>query len=176
MSRRLLALAVATALAAPAAVRGGPPTPTPDPLAMVVRVGVMKGSRGDTPLPVATRPSYEGTAFEGWDPSADNEELKALLGLRQIVEHGRAMVAAASDNATFSVAIVADGRRYEMLATLTGVRDEVVLLEITLKEDDREVSRPALGLKLGQRGVACARVQRGPDEAFVFFVLQVDRR
>jgi hypothetical protein len=176
MSRRHLAAALTAVTAALAATGGAPPGPTPDPLAFLVRVGFMMGSRSDTPPLVAATPSFDGTAFEGWDPGADNRELRALLGLRQIVERGRAVLTVASENPSFSVAIAADNRRYEMVATLTGVRSDVVLLEVTLKEDDREVSRPALGLKLGQRGVACARVQRGPDEAFVFFVLQVDRQ
>jgi hypothetical protein len=175
MSRHLVA-SIAAALAVVAAASGSELRAASEPTGLVVRVGFMMGSRGDAPLPVATRPAGENNVFDDWDPTADNEELMSLLGLRQLVELARAMVTTASDNRSFSLAIVADKRHYELLATVNGMRDDNVFLDITLKEDGREVSRPRLGLRLGQKGVACARVQRGRDEAFVFFVLQVDRQ
>jgi len=173
--KRALVLPIAAVFAAIVAGGDVEPPATPEPAGLVVRVGFMMGSRGDAPLPVATRPPGENNVFDGWDPTADNAELKDLLGLRQIVELGRAMVLIVSDYRPFSLALVADKRHYELVASVSGTRDDVVFLEITLKEDGREMSQPRIGLRLGQKGVACARVTRGRDEAFVFFVLQVDR-
>ena len=175
MKRRVL-LPLAAALAAIVAGGDVELPLTPEPGGLVVRVGLMMGSRGDAPLPVATRPARENSAFDDWDPTADNAELKDLLGLRQIVELARAMVTAGTDDSPFQLGIVADRRNYELLASVTEARGDVVFLEITLKEDGREMSQPRLGLRLGQKGVACARIARGDDEAFVFFVLQVDRQ
>jgi len=174
--KRALLLQVTLACAAAVTAGGGEAPAAEASAGLVVRVGFMMGSRGVAPLPIATRPAGENHLFDNWDPTADNGELKDLLGLRQIVELGRAMVTTLPDGSPFTLALVADRRHYEMVASVTGTRDDVVFLEITLKEDGREMSQPRLGLRLGQKGVACARIARGEDEAFVFFVLQVDRR
>jgi hypothetical protein len=174
--KRGLLVPIAAAFAAIVAGGDVEPPVAPEAAGLVVRVGFMMGSRGDAPLPVATRPAGESKAFEGWDPTTDNSELQDLLGLRQIVELARAMVTTSADESPFSLAIVADKRNYELAASVSEAGDDIVFLEITLKEDGRELSQPRIGLRLGQKGVACARIARGDDEAFVFFVLQVERR
>ena len=173
--KRGLLLPIAIAVAALAGGSGVEPPPTPEAAGLQMRVAFMLGSRGDTPLPVGTRPAAEDRAFDDWDPTADNPELQSLLGLHQLVELGRATVTLPPNQYFLTLAMSAGDRVYELVATVTETREDVVYLSITLKEGGREVSRPRMGLKLGQKGVACARVTRGNDEAFVFFVLQVGR-
>jgi len=141
---------------------------------VLLRVAFMMGSRGDAPLPVDAQALGDPQAFESWDPTADNPELQDLLGLRQLVELSRATVSMRSGQHAVALSILADRRRYELDVGSVDIQDDVAFLAVTLKEDGRAVSRPRLGLDLGQKGVACARITRGPDEAFVFFVLQLD--
>ena len=173
--KRGLLLPIAIAVAAPAGGAGAAPPPPPAPPGPPLRVAIMMGSRGATPLPVGTRPAAENRAFDDWDPTADNPELQRLLGLRQLAELARATVRLAPGETSFTLTMPADRRLWELGATVTETGADIVYLSIDLKEDGRVVSQPRMGLKLGQKGVACARVTRGRDEAFVFFVLQVDR-
>lgn len=174
MKRGLVPL-IAVAFAALAGSSSVEPPPTPEPAGLQMRVAFMMGSRGETPLPVGTRPASDSRSFDDWDPTADNPELQSLLGLSQLAELARATVTLAPDQTYFTLTVKADGRLYELGATVTETGGEVVYLAIDLKEDSIQVSQPRMGLRLGQKGVACARVTRGNDEAFVFFVLRVDR-
>lgn len=141
---------------------------------ILLRVAFMMGSRGDAELPASATDTMDPRAFDGWDPTADNPELQNLLGLRQLAELARATVTMPPGQRNLSLTVVADRRRYELAVEPAERRDNVVYLGLAIREDGRDVSQPRVGLQVGQKGVVCARVARGDDEAFVFFVLQMD--
>ncbi len=172
--RRTTLITAAVAIATLASGSQTPPSRDPVGSGILLRVAFMMGSRGDAALPTSTTDTTDPRAFDGWDPTADNPELQNLLGLRQLAELARATVTMPPDQHYVSLGVVADHRRYELAVEPAEKRDNIVYLGLSIKEDGRDVSQPRVGLQVGQKGVVCARVARGDDEAFVFFVLQMD--
>jgi hypothetical protein len=167
---------IATAIAAASLAGGSQISPSPDARgsATLLHVAFMMGSRSTAWRPHASATAADPRAFDGWDPTADNPELEHLLGLKQLTELSRATVTMPPDHHFVSLTVDADQRRYELAIDTADTRDRVVYLGVTVREDGRDVSQPRVGLRLGQKGVVCARVARAEGEAFVFFVLQMD--
>ncbi len=172
--KRTVMIATAAVIASLAGGSQPPSSPGLRGAGTLLHVAFMMGARGDTSLPVPTATAVDPRAFDGWDPTADNPELEHLLGLKHLAELSRATVTMPPDQRFLSLTVDADQRRYELAIEAADTRGKVVYLGLTVKEDGREVSQPRGGLRLGRKGVVCARVARAEGEAFVFFVLQMD--